>query len=71
MSLLNKAVAKSNSRKPREVEELLALIAADSSASITVAEAMRLKAAFLAEGSKLPYFEDPADIVEHLFALLN
>jgi hypothetical protein len=71
MSLLKQAAAKSNSRKPRDTEELLALIQADESTIITVAEAMRLKAAFLAEGSKLPYFEDPADLVSHVHALLS
>jgi hypothetical protein len=71
MSLLAKAAAKSQSRKPREVEELLALIQRDKSTTISVPEAMKVKAAFMEIGTKLPYFEDPSDLVEHLFELLN
>jgi|688.fasta_scaffold2695920_1 hypothetical protein len=71
MSLLNKAVASVNSRKPREVEELLALIAADESAVISVPEMMKLKQAFAAAGAKLPYFESPEALVSHVHTLLS
>jgi hypothetical protein len=71
MSLLSLAVAKSQARQPREVEALMGLIQADKSTTISVAEAMRLKAAFKAEGSNLPFFQDPSELVEHIFDLLN
>jgi hypothetical protein len=71
MSLLSKAIAKSKSLQPREVEALLELIAADSSTVVSVPEAMKIKAAFKAEGSNLPFFEHPSELVSHVHTLLN
>jgi hypothetical protein len=71
MSLLNKAIANVQARKPRDTEALLELIAADSSTVISPAEMMRIKQAFSDAGAKLPYFSDPSELVAHVHALLS
>ena len=72
MSLMKQAAARKREQATREVEPMLALIQADASTVISVAEAMRIKTAFKKqENVDLKFFEHPSELVEEVHALLN